>query len=133
HLDTPGALNPPVDPYAMSPAKNAQAPAQGLAESEEALNRRAAGSAQLPRGTPVASEPLEATASARPAAPGEAAASSSAPPCATRSDTAAASTASEKVVRFVRRVKTADRETSVIRIPLYDQVTTDPILYAHAS
>src|SRR6185369_14834558 len=81
HLDTPGALNPPIDPYAMSPAKNAQAPAKGLAESEEALNRRAAGSAHLPRGTPVASEHLEATASARPAAPSEAAASSSAQPC----------------------------------------------------
>jgi uncharacterized radical SAM protein YgiQ len=39
----------------------------------------------------------------------------------------------EKVVRFVRRVKNADRERSVIRMPSYDQVAADPVLYAHAS
>jgi uncharacterized radical SAM protein YgiQ len=39
----------------------------------------------------------------------------------------------EKVVRFVRRVKNADRGRSVIRIPSYDQVAGDPVLYAHAS
>jgi uncharacterized radical SAM protein YgiQ len=70
HLDTPGPLNPPVDPYAMEPEIRA--------------------------------------ANAAPAA-------------------------NEKVVRFVRRVKTADRERSVIRMPSYEQVAADPILYAHAS
>ena len=44
-----------------------------------------------------------------------------------------AATPMEKVVRFVRRVKTADRERSVIRMPSYEQVAADPILYAHAS
>jgi uncharacterized radical SAM protein YgiQ len=39
----------------------------------------------------------------------------------------------EKVVRFVRRVKNVDRERSVIRMPSYDQVVADPVLYAHAS
>ncbi len=39
----------------------------------------------------------------------------------------------EKVVRFVRRVKNADRERSVIRMPSYEQVAADPVLYAHAS
>ncbi len=39
----------------------------------------------------------------------------------------------EKVVRFVRRVKNADREHSVIRMPSYEQVSSDPVLYAHAS
>jgi uncharacterized radical SAM protein YgiQ len=72
HLDTPGPLNPPVDPYAMEPAQqNAEA--------------------------------------------------------------APAQSANEKVVRFVRRVKNADRERSVIRMPAYEQVATDPVLYAHAS
>jgi uncharacterized radical SAM protein YgiQ len=39
----------------------------------------------------------------------------------------------EKVVRFVRRVKNADRERSVIRMPSHEQVAADPVLYAHAS
>jgi uncharacterized radical SAM protein YgiQ len=40
---------------------------------------------------------------------------------------------SEKVVRFVRRVKGGDRERSVIRMPSFEQVADDPVLYAHAS
>ncbi|MHB1871271.1 MAG: YgiQ family radical SAM protein [Steroidobacteraceae bacterium] len=39
----------------------------------------------------------------------------------------------ESVVRFVRRVKNADRERSVIRMPSHEQVAADPVLYAHAS
>ena len=39
----------------------------------------------------------------------------------------------ETVVRFVRRVKNADRDRSVIRMPSYEQVAADPVLYAHAS
>jgi uncharacterized radical SAM protein YgiQ len=37
------------------------------------------------------------------------------------------------VVRFTRRVPTADRERSYIRLPSYEQVRDDPVLYAHAS
>jgi uncharacterized radical SAM protein YgiQ len=74
HLDTPGALNPPVDPYAMAATTGARAPV-----SEHA--------AAVP----------------------------------------------ERVVRFQRRVKGADREHSVIRMPSYEQVAADPVLYAHAS
>src|ERR1700683_1854920 len=81
HLDAPGPLNPPVDPYAMAPG--------GVAGAAEA-------------------------------APG--------PPCAT-----GASPAAEKVVRFVRGVKNADRERSVIRMPSHEAVAHDPVLYAHAS
>jgi uncharacterized radical SAM protein YgiQ len=76
HLDAPGPLNPPVDPYAME-------------------------------------ERSAATESSR--AP------------------AATATHVEKVVRFVRRVKNADRDHSVIRMPSYEQVSADPVLYAHAS
>jgi uncharacterized radical SAM protein YgiQ len=39
----------------------------------------------------------------------------------------------EKVVRFVRRVKNVDRERSAIRMPSYEHVAADPVLYAHAS
>ncbi|MFI4914014.1 MAG: YgiQ family radical SAM protein [Steroidobacterales bacterium] len=47
--------------------------------------------------------------------------------------TAAAAPGGAQVVRFVRRVRNADRERSVIRLPAYEQVVRDPVLYAHAS
>ncbi len=77
-LDSPGPLNPPVDPYA----------------SEE--ERRA-----------VQPEPPNAAASAAPHA--------------------------EKVVKFYRKVPNAKRDRSVIRLPSYEQVSADAVLYAHAS
>ena len=72
HLDTPGPVSPPPDPYAMTPANAAASPAPN---PEPGVN----------------------------------------------------------VVRFVRRVRNADREHSVIRLPGYEQVQSDPVLYAHAS
>src|SRR5450432_4038328 len=81
HLDAPGPLNPPLDPYAMA------GPAIGAASD----------------------------------APASPACSPDTPP------------AAEKVVRFVRLVKNADREHSVIRLPSHEAVTADPVLYAHAS
>jgi uncharacterized radical SAM protein YgiQ len=74
HLDAPGALNAPVDPYAM--------------RADRAVH---------------------------------AAAPEAAPP------------AAENVVRFVRGVRNEDRARSVIRMPSFEQVATDPVLYAHAS
>jgi uncharacterized radical SAM protein YgiQ len=74
HLDVPGALNPPIDPYAMEPA-----------------------AAQVSQAATAASAPRE------------------------------------QVVRFVRRVKSTDRGNSVIRLPAFEQVVLDPVLYAHAS
>ena len=79
HLDAPGPLNPPTDPYALA----------------------------------------SATAASAAAAPAPACAAGAAP--------------AEKVVRFVRRVKNADRERSVIRLPSHEAVAADPVLYAHAS
>lgn len=38
-----------------------------------------------------------------------------------------------QVVRFIREVKNTDRARSVIRMPAYETVAEDPILYAHAS
>jgi len=72
HLDAPGPLNAPLDPYAMERA------------------------------------PAAAAGCASPAA-------------------------AEKVVRFVRGVKNADRGRSVIRMPAHEAVAADPVLYAHAS
>ncbi|MGE3599698.1 MAG: YgiQ family radical SAM protein [Dehalococcoidia bacterium] len=41
--------------------------------------------------------------------------------------------AANQVVRFVRRVPNADRGRSVVRLPAYEDVRRDPVLYAHAS
>jgi uncharacterized radical SAM protein YgiQ len=45
----------------------------------------------------------------------------------------AAPAASEKIVKFYRKVPNAQRERSVIRMPSFEQVNRDPVLYAHAS
>jgi uncharacterized radical SAM protein YgiQ len=63
---------------------------------------------------------------------------SAARPAAPRTDpeghTDVTAAAAETVVRFHRRPpQNADRATSVIRLPSYEQVANDPILYAHAS
>ena len=42
-------------------------------------------------------------------------------------------TQTSTVVRFVREVKNEDRARSVVRMPAYEQVAADPVLYAHAS
>jgi uncharacterized radical SAM protein YgiQ len=73
HLDAPGPLAPPVDPYAMEPG---------------AANKAERNTAAPPEVQPV---------------------------------------------RFIRGVKNADRERSVIRIPSCEAVSEDPVLYAHAS
>jgi uncharacterized radical SAM protein YgiQ len=87
HLDAPGPVSPPPDPYAMT------------AGGEPAA---AAASPATPDGAP--------------------------PPCA-----AGGVARAETVVRFVRRVKNADRERSVIRLPAFEAVAADPVLYAHAA
>lgn len=74
-LDTPGPLNPAIDPYASE--------AQRLA-------------------TPAAAS-------------------------------GASSAAAETVVKFFRQVPNAKREHSVIRMPSFEQVSQDAVLYAHAS
>jgi uncharacterized radical SAM protein YgiQ len=80
HIDTPGRLNPPIDPYAMEPE---------IRKANEEAAAVEAGEAPPP--------------------------------------------AKEVVVKFARRVKSEDRERSVIRLPSFENVTADPVLYAHAS
>jgi uncharacterized radical SAM protein YgiQ len=86
HLDAPGPLNPPLDPYAMTPTAGAER-TPGTAAAERAASEAGA----------AVAEPAE------------------------------------KVVRFARRVPNAARDHSVIRLPAYEQVAADPVLYAHAS
>jgi uncharacterized radical SAM protein YgiQ len=44
-----------------------------------------------------------------------------------------ASAPADNVVKFHRQVPNAQRDRSVIRLPSFDQVNQDPVLYAHAS
>ncbi|MFM9883007.1 MAG: YgiQ family radical SAM protein [Burkholderiales bacterium] len=71
-IDTPGPLAPPIDPYAMEPARTAS---QGSSAAASTVN----------------------------------------------------------VVRFVRQVRNEDRARSVVRMPSFEQVAGDAVLYAHAS
>jgi uncharacterized radical SAM protein YgiQ len=73
HLDAPGPMNAPLDPYAMETRSTGEGGSCGAA----------------PR--------------------------------------------AEVPVRFIRGVRNADRERSVIRMPGYEAVLEDPVLYAHAS
>ncbi|HEU4529561.1 MAG TPA: YgiQ family radical SAM protein, partial [Steroidobacteraceae bacterium] len=88
-LDTPGPLNPPVDPYAMEEDR---------------------------RGAPLAS-----------AAPQVAAGNSAA------GNEIRVPLASIRHLRHQREVPNAARERSVIRMPSFEQVQADAMLYAHAS
>ncbi|MEM1231236.1 MAG: YgiQ family radical SAM protein [Pseudomonadota bacterium] len=56
-------------------------------------------------------------------------------PAGSNTDTAGADTVDDGVqtVRFVRDVAPADRARSYIRLPSFEQVRGDPVLYAHAS
>jgi len=101
HLDAPGPLDPPVDPYAMADGGT----------SGKVADTVAAGACAL---TPAQPQP-QLQPQERPHAGAQPAA------------------ANERVVRFVRRVKNADRERSVVRMPSQEAVAADPVLYAHAS
>ena len=52
--------------------------------------------------------------------------------CADQSTQAVQAPPTEKIIQFVRPAKT-DRAHSVIRLPAYNDVKDDPVLYAHAS
>jgi uncharacterized radical SAM protein YgiQ len=96
HLDTPGALNPPIDPYAMTPTGGSRAARAGAAAGADAA-KAAAVAAVADVGADEA-EPDSA-----------------------------------QVVRFQRSVRSGERAHSIIRMPSFEQVSEDPVLYAHAS
>ncbi len=77
-----------------------------------------------PHPDPYAMEP-----SPSPSPAGSGAAEPQAPPCKTGGTTPPG----VHVVKFTRRVPKADRETSYIRLPDYEMVRDDPVLYAHTS
>ena len=69
---------------------------------------------------PYASEEERRAANVPAAAPGAAVADKSSAPA-------------ENIVKFYRKVPNAQREHSVIRLPAFEQVSGDAVLYAHAS
>jgi uncharacterized radical SAM protein YgiQ len=89
-LDTPGQLNPPVDPYAD------------------------------PTTTPAQDPTGQASAGGKHG-------------CAPAATAVSKTEPGVHVVRFMRRVPNLAREHSVIRLPAFEQVESDAILYAHAS
>ncbi len=116
-IDTPGPLNPPIDPYAMEPAAGvagaSATPDVGFGAVPRAVRRMDA----------APGAPTDGFTASLGTAPEPAAAPS---PGAAR--------AKEVPLRFQRRPpKTVNREHSVIRLPAYERVAEDPILYAHAS
>ena len=54
-------------------------------------------------------------------------------PIASAAAAASANPAAAQVVRFIRQVKNEDRARSVIRMPSFEAIKDDPVLYAHAS
>jgi uncharacterized radical SAM protein YgiQ len=139
HLDAPGPLNPPIDPYAMTPSKSA-APSGDATTTGTAAGATTGAAVGATAATTTTAAAMTGAAltngdvsSARFAAHESAPSQTSAPPCATSGEGTPNSAHAEKVVRFVRRVKTADRDHSVIRMPSFERVSEDPVLYAHAS
>ncbi len=115
-IDLPGALNPPVDPYAM--------------DNKTVAQTGKSGGAANPFPSPVATRHplLRGKCSLvpegegfSPLPPGEG------PGVREKAEPRA------QVVRFIREVKNVDRARSVIRMPSFDAVAGDPVLYAHAS
>ncbi|MFU8815489.1 MAG: YgiQ family radical SAM protein [Pseudomonadales bacterium] len=115
HLDTPGRVNPPEDPYAMTPGAGEQPAAEQPVVGEQPVNL---GEQKLWERSPDR-DPNQWERS--PDRDQEIA------PTGGRDQTPV------QIVRFVRDVKAEDRARSVIRLPAYEQVRDDPVLYAHAS
>ncbi len=108
-IDTPGPVGPAVDPYAFGP---------GGAHGATPRTERDSATGDRTVGSPVDKAIPEERLGRGP-------------------DWSVAATRGtarrEQVVRFERKVPNADRERSVIRMPSYEQVAGDAVLYAHAS
>jgi uncharacterized radical SAM protein YgiQ len=121
-IDTPGRLNPPVDPYAMR---------AGGDQGARGSSGTAAAGATATRSSGFVREAVRGT-DAAPGAPTDGFTASSRTNPEDRGAVAAAK--AEAALRFHRRVpKNAERGRSVIRLPSFEQVADDAVLYAHAS
>jgi uncharacterized radical SAM protein YgiQ len=141
-IDTPGKLNPPVDPYLdttkVGAAAQASAPTPTLLPNKDVQMLRTQDAHEQPR---PAEEGAKSEPSFSPSSSGPAEAHRAnlqtvgverPSPCGAGGGQEGGKS-SPRVVQFYRQVKTSERETSVIRMPAYDAVREDAILYAHAS
>jgi uncharacterized radical SAM protein YgiQ len=90
-VDTPGRINPPIDPYAMETGREPGIVTMGT--------------------VPISGDRQSGT----------------------RTPGSETGTVPAQVVKFYRKVPNADRARSVVRMPSFEQVAEDPVLYAHAS
>ncbi len=135
-VDTPGPLNPPVDPYAMEPVGGADAtPPTQSAVPSDLMQQFGAAESMAPRSSGSIREDAVNPSLGAPGAPSLArTASRTDPQDRADSGSSTGSAGSESVLKFHRRPpKNADRAVSVIRLPAFAQVANDPVLYAHAS
>jgi uncharacterized radical SAM protein YgiQ len=111
-VDTPGPLAPPVDPYAVEGPGGASAPTPGPVRQDAEPGAPRDGFTASSRATPEGGA-------------GSSGVAAFAIPTARKT---------EVVMKFHRRVaQVVDRSRSYIRMPSYEAVADDPVLYAHAS
>ena len=119
-IDTPGPLAPPVDPYAMEPVPRSASGSTSRASADGAGTDFRICPGGRPRHGRRGRSPhgwVYGVLPGRSGRPGR-----------------RRSRHERDVLTFHRRMpKSVDREHSVIRMPSYEAVADDPILYAHAS
>ncbi|MCQ3934815.1 MAG: YgiQ family radical SAM protein [Gammaproteobacteria bacterium] len=149
-IDEPGALNTPVDPYAMTAAGTtgiAAAAGRDMGSPTSSCLKSSAVAAAEAQGGGAGSSCLKSSPAPPPCASAvagdvrdmgspaddfrqeEVGLPMSPPPC----THPAAAPGEHRIVHSQREVKADQRSRSVIRMPGYRQVLEDPVLYAHAS
>jgi len=126
-IDEPGRLNPPQDPYLDTTQRNRPGAQQTAGYQSTAATPRDSASSST-ADSAAASVTSQPSASAEQAASSDHASAAEPAPAACNSAQPAT-----RVVKFYRHVPSSDRAQSVIRMPAFEQVANDPVLYAHAS
>ncbi len=122
-IDEPGAIDPHPDPYASSPPQPSPQVGRGQTPGPVS-NCPPQPSPQVERGQtpgPVSNCPTQ------PSLQAESGQGSPSPACGGGRE------GEIRVVPLTRRPRDLDRTRTVVRLPAYEQVREDPVLYAHAS
>ncbi|MDO8775354.1 MAG: YgiQ family radical SAM protein, partial [Burkholderiaceae bacterium] len=126
HLDTPGALNPSVNPYATEDEMRSTKGSFSLREKDRMRGEHtAANDHPHPSSSHLGAEKPSAPVRREKGPPDL----SLFPPHLPEGEGAP----SVNVVQFHKRAPKLDREKTVIRLPAFETVSKDSILYAHAS
>ena len=122
-IDEPGRLNPPVDPYAMSAKSTSVDGSQLTVDGQNGANVPMASASNTERRSEDSQRARRGARSSLTV--NRQLSTDNSPPC--------ASQGGAKIVRFYRQVPSAERSRSVIRMPSFEAVRDDAVLYAHAS